>query len=174
MGASKSVDHGLDFGMPSENYREPLRTGSLEVYGGFDFGFDNIKTPGAAWTPGRRTPGGRTPGGRTPGRMSHPGAGSDYFGIIQPKSHWSDSESDEEEEEDDDDDNMDETPGGLGPETSATDFGMSPVRPRPQPRDSEESPVKKFIQRGDWKRRGIVFTATAPATTEDKCFDLAS
>lgn len=134
----------------------------MEVYDGFDFGFDSGKTPGAG------TPGRRTPGGRTPGRRSHPGAGDDYFGT-QPKSHWSDSESDEEDE--DEDEEMDETPGGPGPATSITEYDSSPVRPRPQPQDSAKSPLN-FIKRGDWKRRGIVFNVPAPAAKEDVCFDL--
>lgn len=150
---------GTDLGMQSSNYREPLRTGSLEVYEGFDFGFNSGRTPMA------RTPAGRTPG-RTPGRtLSDPGAGGDYFGI-QPTSHWSDSEDDDDDDEDEELD-MDETPGGPGPATGMGEVEESPVRPRPQPTDSTESPVKKFIERGEWKRRGIVFTAaTAPTTTK--------
>ncbi len=55
------------------------------------------------------------------------------------------------------------------PESPGAEWGGS-VTPRPrQTRDGADY----FMKRGDWKRRGIVFTACeTPMASEDECFDL--
>jgi hypothetical protein len=141
-------------GHPAVSFREhqAQRGGSLEIYDGFDFGFDN-----------------RTPG---PGRNTAAGSGDGYFGIpVQPKSHWSRSPTPTPGtgEEEDDVEDPDETPG-AGPAPDRTEWS-TPTRPRGRLLESLDSP-EHFMKRGIWKRRGIVFTATAPMANEDETFDL--
>lgn len=132
---------------------------SLAIYDGFDFGFDNNRTPG----PGPR---GRTPAAGSGGGC---GGGDGYFGIpVQPKSHWSRSPTPtpgtgEEEEEDEQEEDADQTPGPRDRTQS---------RPRGRPLEGVDTP-EYFIKRGDWKRRGIVFTAVAaPMASQEETFDL--
>lgn len=144
-------------GRPTASFREhqAQRGGSLEIYEGFDFGFDN------------RTPN-RTPG---PGRNTAAGSVDGYFGIpVQPKSHWSRSPTPTPGtgEEPDDAEDADETPG-AGAVPGRTEWS-TPTRPRGRPLEGMNSP-EYFMKRGDWKRRGIVFTATAPMASEET-FDL--
>lgn len=143
---SASSDESVGMERPALNFQDlqPPRTGSLEVYDGFDFGFDN-----------------RTPG---PGRQTGPAGGDDYFGM-QPRSHWSRSPTPTPGtgEEEDDMDESDPTPGpGRIPGSSGT---------RLRPHEAINT-AEYFIKRGDWKRRGIVFTPSVPMATEEECFDL--
>ncbi|OIW30543.1 hypothetical protein CONLIGDRAFT_283038 [Coniochaeta ligniaria NRRL 30616] len=158
VGSSGSIssNDSAEMGHPTTSFREhqAQRGGSLEVYEGFDFGFDN-RTP----RPGRNTPG--------PGRKAAAGSGKDYFSIpVQPKSHWSRSPTPTPGtgEEDDDMEDPDETPG-AGPEPGRTEWSTPPRRPRGLPLEGMDSP-EYFLKRGNWKRRGIVFTATAPIASE--------
>lgn len=136
-----------------QNNHQTQRGGSLDVYDGFDFGFDNNRTPGPE------------PRGRTPAAGSGGCGGDGYFGIpVQPKSHWSRSPTPgTSEEEDHEEDDADQTPGPRD---------RTQPRPRGRPLEGVDTP-EYFIKRGDWKRRGIVFTAVAaPMASQEETFDL--
>ena len=154
--SSTSSQDSADMDRPTLSFGnlQAQRGGSLEVYDGFDFGFDN-----------------RTP--RGPARKNAAGGGGDYFTIPvktappQPKSYWSPSPTPTpgtgEAAEDDED--VDETPGAA-PRTPG-----SASRPRGLPLEGLSSP-EYFLKRGNWKRRGIVFTAKVPMASEEETFDL--
>lgn len=151
---STSSNDSMDMERPTPNFRElqAQRGGSLEIYEGFDFGFDNNRTPG-------------------PGRNTVAGCSDGYFGIpAQPKSHWSRSPTptpgtgeDEQMEDPDETPSTEQAPG-------RTEWG-TPTRLRGRPLEALDSP-EYFIKRGDWKRRGIVFAATVPMASEEETFDL--
>lgn len=169
VGSSVSTggNDSMDIEHPTPNFRELQRQrgASLEIYDGFDFGFDNNGTP----APGRAT-------------IAAAGTGDGYFGIpVQPKSHWSRSPTPTPRTGDDEDEEMedpDETPG-AGPAPHETDWSAqtsqstqsTPSKPRCRPVEGLDSP-EYFMKRGDWKRRGIVFDATVPLATEEETFDL--
>ncbi|KAJ9145257.1 hypothetical protein NKR19_g6096 [Coniochaeta hoffmannii] len=158
LGSSGSTSSAESMGMehPTPNFRQlqAQRTGSLEIYEGFDFGFDNNQTPG-------------------PRRNTTAGSGDDYFSRpVQPKSHWSPSPTPTPgtgEDEGEDMEDPDETPG-PGPTPGPTEWS-TPTRARGRPLEAVNSP-EYFIKRGDWKRRGIVFTPKMPMASEDETFDL--
>jgi len=159
-GSTSSSDASPDMGqMTGLSFRrhQAQPSGSSEIYDGFDFGFDSNRTPG-------------------PGRTNHAaagGSGDDYFGIpVQPKSHWSRSPTPTPgtgEEQEDEYDDADETPG-PGPRQGRTEWS-TPTRPRGRPLEGMDSP-EYFMKRGDWKRRGIVFTAAVATGEEGETFDL--
>lgn len=153
-GSSSSISSkgSADMDRPTLSFSDSQaqRGGSLEIYDGFDFGFDN-----------------RTP--RPQPRKAAAGGGGDYFEIPvrtaqpQPKSHWSPSPTPGTGEEKEDDEDIDDTPGPLTPGSAS--------RPRGRHTEGLDSP-EYFMKRGDWKRRGIVFTATAPMASEEETFHL--
>jgi hypothetical protein len=150
----------MDMEHPGPSFRQlqAQRGGSLEVYEGFDFGFDNNRTPG----PGRNT----NTNTNTAAGSGNARSGDYFTRPVQPKSYWSPSPTPTPGCEDEDEDmDLDETPGQAEYTT--------PTRPRGRPLEGVDSP-EYFMKRGDWKRRGIVFTPKMPTASKQETFDLAN
>ncbi|KAK3372008.1 hypothetical protein B0H63DRAFT_285933 [Podospora didyma] len=58
----------------------------------------------------------------------------------------------------------------ASPGSHASEWDDPVVTPRPNP--AARQGADYFMKRGDWKRRGIIFTAEVPMASEDECFDL--
>jgi len=120
----------------------------MVIYDGFDFGFGSAKAKTKA-SP-RQLPTLQIQVRQHQGDDTEPGS---------PTSSISGSEA--------------ATPDALsrGAEWGPNDaIMMAPLTPRHHPEATDS--FDYFMKRGDWKRRGIVFTSEVPMAGEDECFDL--